>query len=221
MLEAKANSKRDKARQFSRYNPDNLKPGGPELIEEIKLYLTQYKAYLLRARDIIKWFENHYSDDHQVFRMDSLLWAMESDAVAPGTVYPTDLPTILLYLPIHSGIEEMLATIPDEKKHKPLINSFKIMMKVLPRCNLKRYQACQEYGKDLVMFETRCQTLFNRCAVELAQSNKAQQKHWLESTERKRADPTEVNYDAELQLKVTLLPTIDMQCSVSSFVQIS
>ena len=46
--------------------------------------------------------------------MDSMLYALEANDVPPG-------------------IEDMLSEIPDKKKHKHLINSYKVMMKVSER----------------------------------------------------------------------------------------
>ena len=68
----------------------------------------------------------------------------------------------------------MLSYYSDAKKHKALINSFKIMM---PRVNIRRYQQAQDYGDKLVMFEMRCQALHKRCNEELTVSNLAQKKY--------------------------------------------
>ena len=114
MEELQSKMVRDQARVKRVYNPANLQLGGPQLLEAMKDFLKNYKTcqqYLVRAKEIITWYEAFFSTSDTVFHMDSLLYIMESNVVPPG-------------------IEEMLEQIPDKKKHKHLINSYKAMMQV-------------------------------------------------------------------------------------------
>ena len=83
-----------------------------------------------------------------------------------------------------------------------IVFSLFIHLKVIPKENTRRYQSYHEFGDRLTMLEMKCQTLRTRCNTELAAANAAEKAYWKERVEDKINNPDEVNYNAELQMKV-------------------
>ena len=68
------------------YHPDKLGLGGKELQEAMEDYLksNDYTTWMVRAREIIRWFEAYYSiEDDRLLFMDTMLYAMEANVVPP------------------------------------------------------------------------------------------------------------------------------------------
>ena len=64
----------DQARIKRVYNPATLQLGGPQLLEAMKDMIKGYKTcqqYLVRAKEIISWYEAFFSTSDTVFHMDT------------------------------------------------------------------------------------------------------------------------------------------------------
>ena len=97
----------------TQYNPNNLQMGGPLLLADIETYLKaknykSWKIYITSSKTIINHYEAWFSDEEKVWKADSLLWALES-----GSHFPL--------------VDSLLSEIPDAKKHKALINAYKVI----------------------------------------------------------------------------------------------
>ena len=113
VAEQKKKNKKKAVTEKTKYNPNILQMGGPLLLADIETYLKaknykSWKTYITSSKTIINHFEVWFSNEEKVWKADSLLWALES-----GSHFPL--------------VESLLTEIPDAKKHKAIINAYKVI----------------------------------------------------------------------------------------------